>query len=69
MVCSQCHEPLHPHDLQRLYVLSDGGTMMVERIFCGPCAAALRRTPAAPHREVRARAIREPEWYRLLKSV
>lgn len=69
MVCSQCQRPLHPYDLQRLFVPSDGGHMMVERIFCETCAAAVRRQAQAPNQGTHSQGLREPDWYRFLLTV
>lgn len=69
MVCSQCQAPLHPYDLQRLFVPSDGGQMMVERIFCEACATALRRMAQASNCRSHSRGIPEPDWYRFILTV
>ena len=79
MVCSHCQEPLHPYDLQRLFV-NNGMGAMEERIFCEPCAMALRNgaipivprvTPRTEPRRSAPEAdtgTREPAWYRLLSA-
>ena len=79
MVCLHCREPLHPHDLQRLFV-NNGDGAMEERIFCEPCATALRNgvIPIVPrirrHTEPQKNAPEpekgtpEPAWYRLLSA-
>ena len=70
MVCSHCQAPLHPFDLQKLFVNNDKGGME-ERIFCEPCANAVRRGAVRIVPLVRAAAeleneTPEPAWYRLL---
>lgn len=72
MVCSHCQESLHPYDLQRLFV-NNGMGGMEERIFCEPCATALRNgaIPIVP-RDTRPiepeKSTPEPAWYRLLSA-
>jgi hypothetical protein len=61
--------PLHPSDVQRLLVPCDGGYVLVERVFCEPCATALRGKPIAPLGDGRARRTVEPDWYRLVLTV
>jgi hypothetical protein len=79
MVCSHCQERLHPYDLQRLFV-NNGKGGMEERIFCEPCATALRNgaIPIVPrvtrHTEPEKstpepqKGTPEPAWYRLLSA-